>query len=229
MGSLLKRYREPLFVIGLRAASFLAFFVHAKKGVGLSPVDRVVVALTAPVERTITGAAFGAIDAWRSYVALRSVREQNLDLRRQNLAARQLEQQNAELGLENERLRRLVDFADKQAPKRLLVGRVVAVGASPHSHSLRIDRGSDDGVVKGAPVIAPEGIVGAVAQLTGSYADVQLVVSPLSAVPALSQRTRSRSTVKGTGDIQRMLLEYAARTDDLQDGDVLITAGGPGS
>src|ERR1051325_1808719 len=179
MGSLLKRYREPLFVIGLLAASFLAFFVQAKKGVGLSPVDRVVVALTAPVERTITGAAFGAIDAWRGYVALRSVREQNLDLRRQNLAARQLEQQNAELRLENERLRRLLDFADKQAPKRLLVGG--GGGGGAHSHSLRIDRGSDDGVVKGAPVIAPEGIVGTVAQLTGSYADVQLVVSPLSA------------------------------------------------
>jgi rod shape-determining protein MreC len=83
-------------------------------------------------------------------------------------------------------------------------------------------------VVKGAPVIAPEGVVGIVSQLTGSYSDVQLIVSPLSAVPAIAQRTRSRSTVKGTGDISRCKLTYALRTDDLQDGDVLITAGGPG-
>jgi rod shape-determining protein MreC len=93
---------------------------------------------------------------------------------------------------------------------------------------LRIARGSDDGVVKGAPVIAPDGVVGIVSQLTGSYADVQLIVSPLSAVPAISQRTRSRSTVKGTGDISRCKLTYALRTDDLQEGDVLVTAGGPG-
>jgi rod shape-determining protein MreC len=108
------------------------------------------------------------------------------------------------------------------------VAPVVAVGASPHSHTLRIARGSDDGVRKGAPVIAPDGVVGTVAQVTGGYADVQLIVSPLSAVPALSQRTRSRSTVKGTGDISRCKLEYALRTDDLQEGDILITAGGAG-
>ncbi len=66
------------------------------------------------------------------------------------------------------------------------------------------------------------------AQLTGAYADVQLIVSPLSAVPAISQRTRSRSTVKGTGDMRRARLEYVKREDDLQEGDVLVTAGGPG-
>ena len=228
MGSLLKRYREPIFVVGLLAASFLAFFVHAKKGASLNAFDRVVVALTAPVERIIVGAAFAAIDVWQSYASLRGVREENLDLRRQNMAARRIRLENIELKQENERLRRLLDFADKQGPLRLLVARVVAVGASPHSHTLRIDRGSTDGVVKGAAVIAPDGIVGTVAQLTGSYADVQLIVSPLSAVPALSQRTRSRYTVKGTGDIGRCNLQYANRTDDLQETDVLVTAGGPG-
>lgn len=228
MGSLLKRYREPVFVAGLLAASFLAFFVHAKKGASLNAVDRVVVALTAPVERIMVGAAFAAIDVWQAYASLRGVREENLGLRRQNLAARRVDLENVELKQENERLRRLLDFADKQGPMRLLVARVVAVGASPHSHTLRIDRGSADGVVKGAAVIAPDGIVGTVAQLTGSYADVQLIVSPLSAVPALSQRTRSRYTVKGTGDIGRCNLQYANRTDDLQETDVLVTAGGPG-
>ena len=76
--------------------------------------------------------------------------------------------------------------------------------------------------------IAAFGVVGIVSQLTGSYADVQLIVSPLSAVPAIAQRTRSRSTIKGTGDITRCKLSYALRTDDLQEGDILVTAGGPG-
>src|SRR5438132_1836654 len=149
-------------------------------------------------------------------------------LRRENLVAHQLEQQAAELKQENERLRHLLDFVDKQQPTRLLIARVVAVGASPHSHTLRIARGSDDGVAKGSPVIAPEGVVGIVSQLTGSYADVQLIVSPLSAIPAIAQRTRSRSTVKGTGDITSCDLTYALRTDDLQEEDILVTAGGPG-
>jgi rod shape-determining protein MreC len=229
VGSILKRFREPIFVIALLAVPFVVFFVKAKKGRELNVVDRVVIALTAPVEKTITLAAFAVADAWQGYFALRNVREDNLQLRRENLKAKGIAQQAAEIKLENARLRRLLDFVDKQLPTRLLVAKVVAVGASPHSHTLRIARGTEDGVVKGAPVISPDGVVGIVSQLTASYADVQLIVSPLSAVPAISQRTRSRSTVKGTGDITRCKLTYALRTDDLVEGDVLITAGGPGS
>jgi len=226
--SILKRFREPIFVIALLAVPFMLFFVRAKKGRDLNALDRAVIAIIAPAEKLITLAVFGVVDAWQGYIALRGVREENLTLRRENLVAHQLEQQAAELKQENERLRHLLDFVDKQQPTRLLLARVVAVGASPHSHTLRIARGSDDGVAKGSPVIAPEGVVGIVSQLTGSYADVQLIVSPLSAIPAIAQRTRSRSTVKGTGDITRCDLTYALRTDDVQDGDVLVTAGGPG-
>lgn len=228
MHSIFKRFREPIFVIALLAVPFTIFFVKAKKGRELSALDRAIIFVIAPVEKTITLAAFGVVDAWNGYAALRGVHEENVQLRREALKARQLEQQSAELRLENERLRHLLDFVDKHGAGRVMIARVVAVGASPHSHTLRIARGSDDGVVKGAPVIAPDGVVGIVSQLTGSYADVQLIVSPLSAVPAVSQRTRSRSTVKGTGDIARCKLTYALRTDDLQEGDLLVTAGGPG-
>ena len=228
MHSIFKRFREPIFVIALLAVPFVLFFVRAKKGRDLNPLDRAVIFVIAPAEKVITLAVFGVVDAWQAYGALRGVRDENLRIRRENLKTNQLEQQTAELKLENDRLRRLLDFVDKQPPAHLLIARVVAVGASPHSHTLRIARGTDDGVVKGAPVIAPEGVVGIVSQLTGSYADVQLILSPLSAIPAIAQRTRSRSTVKGTGDIARCKLTYALRADDLQESDVLVTAGGPG-
>jgi rod shape-determining protein MreC len=228
VGSILKRFREPIFVVALLAIPFVIFFVKAKKGIELNRVDKALIAVMAPIERTITGTVFGLVDVWNGYFALRGVGEDNVRLRREVMRARMVDQQLAELRLENDRLRHLLDFTDKQAPTRLVIAKVVAVGASPHSHTLRIARGTEDGIVKGAAVITSDGIVGTVAQLTGSYADVQLIVSPLSAVPAITQRTRSRSTVKGTGDISRCKLEYAPRADDLQDGDVLVTAGGPG-
>jgi rod shape-determining protein MreC len=227
--SLLKRFREPIFVIGLLAFSFGVFFIKAKKPRDLNPFERFVVDIfLAPAERAIVAGAFGVIETWQGYVALRGVREENLLLREDNLRSHMVLQTNAELKLENERLRRLLDYADKSAPMRFVPARVVAVGASPHSHTLRIHRGSGDGIHKGDAVISPDGIVGTVSNLTASYADVQLIVNPLSAVAAVSQRTRSRSTVKGSGDISRCKLEYALRTDDLQEGDLLVTAAGAG-
>jgi rod shape-determining protein MreC len=227
--SLFKRYREPIFVALLLAAPFLVFVAKARRGASLNPLDKAVVLLTAPVEHAITAAAFGVIDAWKGYIWLHGVREENETLRRDLSREHALAQRSQELLAENQRLKGLLDFADKQRPLRMTSAAVIAVGASPHSHTLRIARGTNDGVQRGAAVIAPDGIVGTVAQTTAGYSDVQLITSPLSAVPALSQRTRSRSTVKGIGDITRGRLEYALRSDDLQDGDLLLTAGGSGS
>ena len=227
MRSLLKRYRELIFVSLLLAGPFLVFIARWQP-LPLRWMSRGIVALTAPVERAITLAGFGLVDGWTGYVWLQGVRGENVELRRQLVRERELAQRAQELAAENARLKGLLDFADRERPVRMIAAPVVAVGASPHSHTLRIAKGSDDGVVRGAAVVSPDGVVGTVAQTTGSYADVQLITSPLSAVPGLSQRTRSRSTVRGTGDVTRARLEYALRTDDLQEGDVILTAGGAG-
>src|SRR5436305_538440 len=78
------------------------------------------------------------------------------------------------------RLKHLLEYADRSRPTRFLSAELIAVGASPHSHVLRIARGSEDGVLQGAAVVAPEGAVGQVAVTTAHYADVQLIVSPTS-------------------------------------------------
>jgi rod shape-determining protein MreC len=226
--SLLRRYREPIFVAALLALPFAVFAAKARKPMSLSLLDRTILVLTAPAEKAIVGAVSLAQDGWQGYVALRGVREDNVRLRREVLRARAEVSQISEVKAESDRLKRLVEYAGKQAPTRFLVAEVVAVGASPHSHVLRIARGTEDGVMQGAAVVSPDGVVGQVAVATAHYADVQLIVSPTSAIPALSQRTRGRSTVKGLGDVTRCKLEYALRTDDLQDGDLLLTAGGAG-
>jgi rod shape-determining protein MreC len=226
VNSLLKRFREPIFVIALLAMPFSMFFVQAKKGRDLSLIDRLVLKAIVPAERFITWSAFKMVDGWKGYVALRSVREENLTLRRERLQALSSQQQAAELKLENDRLRRLIDYTDKQTPTRMLPAGVIAIGSSPHSFSLRIGRGADDGIAKGNGVVSPDGVIGIISQVTAGYADVQLIVSPLSVVPAVSQRTRGRSTVRGVGDLGRCRLEYALRTEDLQEGDLLVTPGG---
>ena len=80
MRSLLRRYREPLFVALLLALPFTVFAVKAKQKVALNAADRVVIAVTAPVEKLIVAAVHVGQDAWHDYVALGSVREENFRL-----------------------------------------------------------------------------------------------------------------------------------------------------
>jgi rod shape-determining protein MreC len=228
LGSLLRRYGAVLFVLGCLALPILVFLANGRRPRTPNWLDRVVITLTAPVEHALVVVAFGVTDAFGNYIWLRHVREESLTLRREMLRQRGELQLFAEAQAENTRLRALLDYADKTPGLKLLAAPVIAVGPSQHSHTLRIARGTNDGVRRGMPVIAPEGIVGTVAQATGSYADVALIVGPQSAVPALSARTRGRSTVRGTGDINRCRLDYALRTDELQEGDWVLTAGGEG-
>ncbi len=228
MGSLLRRYLEPIFVLGLLTLPVIVFLVNGRKAQTPNWVDHVVITLTAPVEHAIVVIAGGLTDAWGNYLWLRHVREEDQALRRELLRQRAELQLYAEAQSENNRLRGLLDYAERSPRLKLLAAQVVAVGASPHSHTIRIARGEHDGVKRGMPVIAPEGIVGTVAQATSGYADVQLIVGPQSAVPALSQRGRGRSTVRGLGDLSKCRIDYALRTDDLAEGDWLLTAGGEG-
>jgi len=223
--SLLRRYREPIFVALLLALPFTVFAVKAKRNLALNAADRVVISVTAPVEKLIVAAVHVGQDAWYGYLALGMVREENLRLRKDLVRERAQFGAFAETKAENDRLRRLLEYTDKQGPLRSLVAPVIAVGASPHSHVLRIARGSEEGVHRGMPVVAPDGVVGTVALTTAHYADVQLIVSPTYAVPALNERTRARATVKGTGDQARCKLEYGQRTEEWHDGDLLRTAG----
>ncbi len=224
MNSLLRRYREVVFVGVFLALPLLVYFARDQK----RWLDRALMAFTAPVEKAIVVSVGGIIDAWGNYVWLRHTREDDFVLRKEMLQQRAELQLAAEITAENARLRGLLELADKSAPMKLLAAPVIAVGASPHSHTLRIGRGLSDGIKLGDAVISPDGIVGTITLATGGYADVQLIVAPQAAVPALSARTRGRSTVRGTGDLSRCHLDYALRTDELADGDILLTAGGAG-
>jgi rod shape-determining protein MreC len=228
LGPLLRRYREAFFVLGCLALPLVLFLSNGRRPHAPNWMDKVVIWLTAPVEHALVVVVGGATDAFGNYVWLRGVRDENLAVKRELLRQRAELQLLFEAQAEVVRLRGLLDYAEKSPALRLLAARVVAVGASPHSHTLRIDRGTDSAVRPGLPVIAPEGVVGTVAQAIGGYADVQLIVSPLSAVSALSARTRGRSTVHGTGDLSRCRIDLALRSDDLQEGDWLLTAGGEG-
>jgi rod shape-determining protein MreC len=128
-----------------------------------------------------------------------------------------------EVELENERLRALLDFRETLAGD-LLAARVIAHDATALSRTLTIDRGSADGVVKGAAVLAPAGIVGHVFLASFNAARVLLITDHNSGVDAVVQRTRARGIVEGTVD-GHCGLKFVKRTEELLVGDLVVTSG----
>jgi rod shape-determining protein MreC len=227
--ALIKRYRELILVALLLLVPLGIFFAHAKKPDERSRVDRIVLAITSPVERVIAWAVTGSLRAWGGYVALRHAHERATELQGEVNALRMEREQLVQEREEAARLRKLLAFA-QAAPERTYAGaRVIGIRLQPAGRQLLvIDRGSDQGIARLMPVVTADGVVGRVHAVTGSTAEVLLLVDTYSSIGVRVERTRARANVRGTGKPDGARLEYALRSEDLIEGDLLVTSGTDG-
>jgi rod shape-determining protein MreC len=227
--ALLKRYRELLAVAVLLMVPLGVFFAHARHPSDRTPLDRFVLAVTSPLEKVIDWTVSGAVSGWERYVALRKVREQATELSREVSRLRAENRELQQLRAENERLEQMLAFARPRAEQRPVGARVVGVRMDPKGLQLvTVDRGSEDGLRRMMPVVSADGVVGRVHTVTGRSADVLLLVDRNSSIAVRVDRSRARANVRGQGAPGPCRLEYALRSDDLIEGDELVTAGTDG-
>ena len=229
MIGLLKRYRELILVALLLVLPLGVFFAHAKRPSERSGLDNVIVSATGPVEKGVTWAVTGVRGGWNGYLALRGARERSLALERENELLKLDQQELARMRSENGRLQTLLAFAGNVPGRQVVGARVIGVRLDPKGLQLvTVDRGADHGLERMMPVVVGGGVVGRVHAVTGSTADVLLITDRNSSVAVRVERSRARANVRGTGSTDGCRLEYALRSDDLVEGDLLMTSGTDG-
>lgn len=228
MGPFLRKHRELLAIALLLVLPFVVYAAHAGSDTMPGMIRRSVVWVTSPVQRALVWSVETAQDGWYGYVDLRGTHERNESLLANAQRVATLEARLAEVEAENVRLRRMASYAESLVEMRLVAAPVLAWGPDPKYRGIRIGRGERDGVRAGMPVVTPDGVVGRVTTAYASAADVLLVTDPSSSVAVMSQRTRARASVGGTGEQGRLRLDYLSRNDDLEDGDILVTSNAGG-
>jgi rod shape-determining protein MreC len=168
----------------------------------------------ATVGRSVSAQWWSMIRARDDAARVRELRRRLGALRQENLAL-------AEQTLENHRLRQLLGLR-ASISRRTVAGEVIGRQVEPNGRLL-IGRGRRDGIRVGAPVIAPDGLLGQVERALATSAWVLPLASPGARVPALVERTRQAGTVAGEGGGCRIEdLELGA---DLLPGDLVIASG----
>jgi rod shape-determining protein MreC len=164
-----------------------------------------------------------AWDGMQSYFLLLNTQENNRDLALENRKLLNELSSFQEVARENDRLRQMVAF-NEPLEGRKVVAQVIAQDVSPEFRMIRINKGTVNGVETGMAVIALEGIVGRVIRAGSDFADVLSLQDSSSAIDSLLQRNRVRGVVEGLGG-QQLSMKYLRRTDDVQDGDVIVSSG----
>jgi rod shape-determining protein MreC len=132
-----------------------------------------------------------------------------------------------ELKQENERLREMLRFRDREA--RLALQPVAVRAISTFEGALMIDRGSVHGVREGMCAMVPEGIVGLVMKVEPYYSFVYTLHHGECRIGAVISRTRAHGVVVGSGSefshICRM--QFIDSDEQVLEGDLVATSGGP--
>ena len=123
----------------------------------------------------------------------------------------------------NRRLQQLLAFRSHLSAS-VVTASIIGNSGSSWFQSCLLDRGSADGVGKGMGVVTPLGVIGQVVSVSPRTAKVLLLTDPSSGVDVLVQRTRARGIVSGSLEYGT-ILKYVKRSEDIQEGDRLITSG----
>jgi rod shape-determining protein MreC len=187
------------------------------------PVGRLLLDALAPFQVVFSWIGRGTGQLWSGYVAVVDARREADELRARVAVLEGQVSRLSELERENERLGALLGFRN-QLPPTAYGARVIARDPGPLSTTLTIDRGGRDGVSRGMAVVAPEGVVGRVVEVSHTVSRVALLTDHNSGIDAIVDRTRARGVVQGGSDGD-CYMNYLNRDADVKIGDRVLTSG----
>ena len=201
----MKSRRFGVFSAGVIIVGALALMVFrwSFASEAVYPVERLVHLVMRPVRSVFSGVSTSAEnDRLRREVRTLSLLRGDLD----------------RLQSENARLRRALGYRMRQ-PGTWISAEVLSAGggASATHRSIRVDRGSLDGVRKGAVVVVPEGLVGRVTAVSPHTAEVALLSDPLVKVSceiARGTSVRAHGILSG-GESDRLLIRHLSSVESL--------------
>ncbi|MBI2609294.1 MAG: rod shape-determining protein MreC [Deltaproteobacteria bacterium] len=219
----LKEKRLIIIVVFLILLPLLFLSSGSKSRHEMAWYERVVYFLTNPIQKVITNSVEGAFHAFDYYINILDTKQKNQTLEKKVSSLLQELSQLRETQLENERLRLLLNFKQRVSPF-MVPAQVIAKDISNEFETVQINKGSEDNVKINMAVVTPQGIVGRIIKVTSHYSTVLTVIDPASRIDAVIQRTRARGVISGIAGAHGVM-EYVRRTEDVQEGDVVISSG----
>jgi rod shape-determining protein MreC len=203
------------FCLGLLGFGLLGFF---------RPLQGALSAPLTALQQLSNGASRRASSLLSTLADLQVLAARNAELERAliNFQAEIVELR--EISADYERLAALSNFRGITEIRRTVAATVIGRDTSGLLRTITLDRGSRDGIVPDMPVITELGLVGRIARVSATSAQVQLLNDVNSYVNARLQTTRSEGSIQGTaaGGLQMIFIPL---TSTINDGDTVVTSG----
>lgn len=167
-----------------------------------------------------------AVGDWAvtSLRARETLLDENRTLKRQQLEQQARLQQLEAIESENIRLRELLQ-SSRRLGQRVLIGELLAVDLDPFKHLLVINKGTQEGVFDGQPLLDAHGVMGQVVDVAPYTSTAMLLTDPSHGIPVQVNRNGLRAVALGTGAADILEIPHLPNNADIQVGDLLVTSG----
>ena len=218
--------KKMLFLIGgllLIAINFAVLTMSSRKSVDENNIEKIAISIIAPFQMIVSHSVKTIENVWTTYFFAVSAAKENIELKKKISDIDRVKSKAREIEFENRRLKKLVNFT-RTVEYSFVAAQVIARDPSPWFKTIMVDKGENDGLSKGLPVLVSEGVVGHVIKVAPNYSRILLITDRNSAVDALVQNSRVRGIVKGDSS-KKCFFRYALRKDRIQKGEIIISSG----
>lgn len=168
-------------------------------------------------------------NAWRSFSEFEELEDENIRLKRE-LA--EIQGNSVRASAAEESLRALLEEIeiDYIGGAETVVAQVIDRPGNFESYSIEIDRGTDDGVRRGMPVVTSAGLVGRVSEVQGGFSQVRLLHQPDFPLGIRVVGTGEVALARGQGIGQDLVVKDGIIEETvIKVGDPVVTSGIEGS
>jgi rod shape-determining protein MreC len=230
MESVLGRYRNLIFLVGVLFLQVLGLAMQVKRGTGNNEEKdtRLIriwaVGAVSPFERGIVWIENSTGNVWHNYFYLRGVRAENRQLKEQIEQMRLEQVRLSDDAAQARRLQTLLAFKEQYIAKTV-AAQVIGSSGSDLSRVIYIDKGENSGIKRDMAVITSDGVVGKVLLVYPNEAQVLLISDQSSGVGAILEKSRLQGVIRGTasGEVN---LERVMSDEQVQPGEAVLTSGG---
>lgn len=206
-----------------------AFAVRAAyDGTFGSVLSRAASYLVTPMQKFTASASEGVSKALYETFSGRRISRENEALRDENAQLREQLIDYERYKAENAQLREYLDIKEQNPDLEFLPATVIGRDTADRFYSFTIDKGENDGVRAGDPVITSEGLVGCVRETTAVSAKVFTLLDVSVSVGVIDISTREIGATGGSVALARegcLQMLYLPRESAAAPGDIVATTG----
>ena len=191
--------------------------------VAIIPLKGMVTQIISPVSAGVSDFTQGTKNFFSNIMQINILTKANQELKAENLALKSTNSQCSEISHQNQILKEELGFSQEERSEELIPAAIIGRSPSGFVQVLKINKGSDDGVKDGQPVISHGYLIGVTSQTTSNNSEVFLITNTRSLVPIILQDSRGTGLLKG--GLEGLIAREIPVDSEIKIGESVLTSG----